>query len=209
MKKQISYYLEPMLLLKYTVLTLLVLICLWEVMQMDWRGLLMASQAFIFSLIPTFLKKYYGIRTPHILQAGGALFLFATLFLGEEANFYDRFWWWDLIFHTFAGLAFGLVGYMILVLTYRKHAVRLAPLFTSIFAISFAVTLSALWEILEFIIDQLLGTNMQPSASDTMWDLVAGLIGALVSALSGYSYVTHNDKNGMSGIIEEGIKKNT
>jgi hypothetical protein len=65
-----------------------------------------------------------------------------------------------------------------------------------------------LWEILEFAVDQLLNTNMQPSATDTMLDLIVGLIGALVSALSGYRYVQYNDKNGMNGIIEEGVRKN-
>jgi hypothetical protein len=208
MKEDISYYLKPALLLKYIALTIIVLICLWEALEMDWRGLLMAMQVLVFSLVPTLLKKYYGIRTPHALQAGGAIFLFATIFLGEEANFYERFWWWDLLFHTLAGLAFGLIGYMILVLTYRKQAVRLAPLFTAIFAVSFSLTISVLWEILEFAVDQLLNTNMQPSATDTMLDLIVGLIGALVSALSGYRYVQYNDKNGMNGIIEEGVRKN-
>jgi hypothetical protein len=209
MERNIFYNLQPFLILRYIILTILLLICFWEALQMDWRGLLMALQAFVFSLIPTFLKKYYGVRTPHILQAGGAVFLFATIFLGEVASFYERFWWWDLLFHTLAGLAFGLIGYMVLVLTYRKQTVHLAPLFTSIFAISFSMTVSVLWEILEFAVDQLLHTNMQPSASDTMWDLIVGFAGAFISALSGYNYVRSNDKSGMNGIIEEGIKKNS
>jgi hypothetical protein len=50
---------------------------------------------------------------------------------------------------------------------------------------------------------------MQPSASDTMWDLIVGFAGAFISALSGYNYVRSNDKSGMNGIIEEGIKKNS
>jgi hypothetical protein len=71
------------------------------------------------------------------------------------------------------------------------------------------MTVSVLWEILEFAVDQLLHTNMQPSASDTMWDLIVGFAGAFISALSGYNYVRSNDKSGMNGIIEEGIKKNS
>lgn len=201
-------YLVPSLLIKYTVLGVLVLVCLFQLVEQNWAGAFMAFQAFLFSLVPTFLKKFYGIRTPHILQAGVVLFMFATIFLGEVAQFYEKYPWWDLIFHTLSGVGFGLVGYMMLILTYRKQNVRLAPLFTSVFAISFSLAISAVWEILEFIIDTLLNTNMQPSAEDTMWDLVVGLIGALVSALSGYRYLQYNETHGMNTIIDEGVRKN-
>lgn len=201
-------YLKPTLLIKYFVQAILLILGLLEVAASDWSGAFMAFQAFLFSLIPTLLKKFYNIRTPHILHAGVVIFMFATIFLGEVENFYERFWWWDLIFHTLAGIIFGLIGYIMLILTYRTQNVRLAPLFTSLFAISFSLGVSVIWEILEFVIDSILNTNMQPSASDTMWDLIVGLVGALISTLGGYRYLEYNERLGMSDIIDEGVRKN-
>jgi hypothetical protein len=194
--------------IRYFVLGTLFIIGLFKIVEADWAGLFMVAQAFGFSLIPTFLKKFYAIHTPHLLQAGVALFMFATIFLGESGGFYDRFWWWDLVWHLLAGVAFGLIAYVILILTYRKQNVIVAPIFTSIFAISFSMCASALWELLEFGIDLVFKTNMQPSAEDTMSDLLIGFIGAIVSALSGYRYLHYRDTLGMNQIIHDGVEKN-
>lgn len=201
-------HLRPPLLIKYFILGTLLCLALFKISQADWAGLFIVAQAFGFSLIPTFLKSFYDIRTPHFLQAGVAIFMFATIFLGESGGFYDRFWWWDLIWHTLAGVAFGLIGYMILILTYRKQNVVLAPLFTSIFAVSFSLCASVIWELLEFGIDMAFKTNMQPSLTDTMTDLFVALIGALLSAQSGYRYLQFSERIGMSELIDEAVKKN-
>lgn len=207
-KYSMQQYIQPPLLIKYFILGILVCLGLYKTAETDWAGLFMVIQAFVWSLVPTFLKKFYGIRTPHLLQAGVAIFMFATIFLGESGGFYERFWWWDLIWHTLAGIAFGLVGYMILILTYRKQNVVLAPLFTSIFAVSFSLCISTLWELLEFSIDFFLHTTMQPSGQDTMTDLFVALIGASISAFNGYRYLQFSERLGMGGVIDEAITKN-
>jgi hypothetical protein len=200
---------NPPLLIKYFVLGVLAVLGILKAAEADWHALFMIGQTIFFSMIPTFLKRMYGIRTPHILQAGVVIFMFATIFLGEVNHFYERFPWWDLVFHTLAGLGFGLVGYAILILTYRQQNVRLAPLFTSVFAVSFSIAVSVLWEILEFFADMFLGTTMQPSSTDTMWDLIVCTIGALVAAYSGYRYIIYSESVGMNKIIDDAVQKNT
>ncbi len=194
--------------IKYLILTTLIAIGAYQLLQRDWHSFLMVSQAFVFSLIPTFLRKAYGVRTPHILQAGVAIFMFATIFLGEVGNFYERFWWWDLIWHTLAGVVCGLIGYIILILTYRRQNVQLNPVFSSVFAVSFSLALSTFWEIIEFAVDLALNTNMQPSGSDTMWDLIVGLFGALISAAGGFRYLQYSEHIGMNAIIDDGVRRN-
>jgi len=201
--------LNASLVIKYFTLGVLIIFGLFLVAEGNYHGLLMVAQACLFTLIPSFLQKRYDISTPHILQAGIAVFMFSTIVLGETAGFYERFWWWDLIWHALAGVIFGLIGYAVLILTYRKQNVRLAPLFTSIFAISFSLGISALWEILEFAIDMVLKTNMQPSAHDTMTDLVVGFLGAIFSAYSGYRYIIHKERTGLNTIIEEAVESNS
>jgi len=200
--------LNASLLIKYFVLGVLLCIGLFKVYESSWATVFIVFQAFLFSLVPTLIRKLYGIRTPHLLQAGVAIFMFATIFLGESAGFYERFWWWDLLWHTLAGFGFGLIAYMVLIIVYRRQNVALAPLFTSLFAVTFSLGMSALWEILEFLIDLTLGTTMQPSGHDTMTDLIVGLFGALASVIAGYRYLYSQEAAGICEIIHEGVEKN-
>jgi uncharacterized membrane protein YjdF len=82
------------------------------------------------------------------------------------------------------------------------------PGFIAFFAFCFAIAVGALWEIFEFAMDELVGTNMQkpflgdPSGlTDTMWDLIVNALGALAIALFGYLYM----KRGMSSPVERWI----
>jgi hypothetical protein len=200
--------LDISLTIKYVMLTLLFALGAYLIIAQNWHALFMLSQALGFSLVPTFLRRMYNVHTPHTIQAGIVLFMFSTLFLGEVAHFYETYWWWDSVFHGLSGLAMGLIAYISLILAYRKHNVRLAPIFTSVFAICVSVALSAVWEIIEFSIDSFFGTNMQPSAADTMWDLIAGLVGALLSGWSGYRYILHNVRYGLNSVIHDGVIKN-
>jgi hypothetical protein len=47
-----------------------------------------------------------------------------------------------------------------------------------LFAFALASTIAVLWEIAEFFSDRLLVTELQKSLSETMGDLIAGLVGA-------------------------------
>ena len=58
------------------------------------------------------------------------------------------------------------------------------------FAFCFGVAAGAVWEIFEFVVDQLFNTNMQKNGLvDTMWDLIVDSIGALITSLVGYYYI--------------------
>lgn len=198
------------LMVRYLILGILLVLGAVMAYEARWESVFMVVQAFIFTLIPTFLKKWYGVGTPPLLQAGIAVFMFSTIVLGETGHFYEKFWWWDALWHGVSGIVFGLLGYAILILTYRRKNVRLAPLFTSVFAVSFSLAISALWEIIEFLVDVTTKTtNMQPSGHDTMTDLIIGFVGALVSAYSGYRYVRYRERNPLNTIIDEAVKENS
>jgi len=78
-----------------------------------------------------------------------------------------------------------------------------------IFTFTFSMTVGALWEILEFCIDLILGTNMQKSGLvDTMLDLITNAAGALLVSLSCYLYVKYNRRGLMTDIIKEFVNSN-
>jgi hypothetical protein len=99
------------------------------------------------------------IEIPAEFHLTAVVFIFASLYLGEIQDFYHRFWWWDIALHSSAGLLMGIVGFLLVYLLNESKRVELhmTPVFISLFAFSFAVTIGTLWEIFEFTMDQLFG----------------------------------------------------
>lgn len=111
------------------------------------------------------------------------VFLFGAQFLGSVLNWY-RISWWDLLLHGISGMIVAFFAIAI----YKKQVVQrangqISSGFRFLFILSFAALCGVLWEIYEFNCDQLFGALMQKDNTDTMTDLIAGLIGALIVAL--------------------------
>jgi hypothetical protein len=139
------------------------------------------------------------VEIPSEIQIVAVLFIFCTLFLGEVHGFYTRFPWWDASLHTGSGLLLGMLGFMLVyILNEDAHVdLHMSPAFVALFAFFFAVGIGAIWEIFEFAMDQLFGTNMQPAThgdpsglSDTIHDLIVDTIGAGAVSLAGWRYLS-------------------
>jgi len=147
---------------------------------------------------PVLFRGRFGTPIPSELHIFAALFIFATLFLGEVQDFYYRVWWWDLALHASAGLLFGLLGFLFVYLVNENELVDVSmrPSFVALFAFFFSVALGTFWEIFEFAMDQTFGTMMQKpkwddatGLTDTMWDLIVDTVGAALMAWFGWLYM--------------------
>jgi len=131
------------------------------------------------------------------------------MFLGELANFYELFWWWDVVLHFSSAIAFGCIGFIILFYLNRTNKISSKPFWIALFSFSFAVSIGVIWEIFEFSMDQIFGMHMQKSGIvDTMWDLIVDAIGALISVAAGYAYMQGKEKSYLSKLIGLIIKEN-
>ena len=91
------------------------------------------------------------------------LFIFSAEILGEIQNFYGIFKHWDTILHTLNGFLSAAIGFSmidILNRTERFH-IKLTPIFVSLVAFCFSMTIGVLWEFFEFGGDQLFKMDMQ------------------------------------------------
>lgn len=152
-------------------------------------------------IAPVVFRRRLPVEVPSEIQVGAALFIFATLFLGEVRDYYERIWWWDLALHGTAGILLGLIGFLIVYVLNENELVevQMKPAFVALFAFFFALAIGALWEIFEFGMDALFGLTMQkpragdPSGlTDTMWDLVVDTLGAAAVSLVGWRYMKRN-----------------
>lgn len=173
----------------------------------QWADLFVILQAIAISGLPYFLQKRFSIHTPYVIRTSFILFMFSTLILGEIADLYNTFWWWDALLHTVSSAGITLIGFILVSIIYRDKDLKSTPLLTSFLVFSFAMCLAALWEVYEFLIDLFFETNtpMQPSNTDTMTDFIVAIVGSLVICFYGYHYLKRQSaKTLVAEVIEDG-----
>lgn len=161
------------------------------------------------AILPLLLPSLVRVHVPPGFSAAVALFLAGTLFLGEVGDFYNRFWWWDVLMHAASAVGLGIVGVIVMLILVETERLRAAAVTVSVFAFCFAVSIGVIWEIFEFTVDQIFGTNMQKSGLvDTMWDLIIDCLGGAVGAASGFAYLKNQQAGGLAGVIRDFVGRN-
>lgn len=169
------------------------------------------------TLMPFVLGRQYQLQIPAEFQILTIIFVFSALFLGEIRRYYDRLWWWDIALHASSGLLLGIFGFLLVYVLNENDRAQLSmrPRFVALFAFLFAVAVGALWEIFEFMMDQLFGTNMQKpmlgddsGLTDTMFDLMVDVLGALLISLLGWWYMARREQSFIEAWIRKFIAKN-
>lgn len=183
----------------------------------QWINVFAVMAIMLLTLSPELLGRRFRVQIPPEFQVLAVVFVFAALFLGEMQSYYERLWWWDVALHTSSGLLFGILGFLLVyVLNGNEHAdLHMRPRFVALFAFTFAVSVGTMWEIFEFAMDQIVGTNMQkpmlgdPSGlTDTMWDMIVNAIGAFVISLFGWWYMHQHAQSFIELWIQKFIERN-
>ncbi len=186
----------------------------WVLLLIDqrWLALFLVSLIIITLFAPLIFKNRLDVEIPAEFHITAVIFIFGSFYLGEVRDFYFRYWWWDIVLHTSAGLLMGILGFLLVyILNESKNVeLKMTPGFIAFFAFLFAVSIGTIWEIFEFGMDQIFGTVMQkpmlgdPSGlTDTMWDMIVNAIGAAFISLTGYWYL----KRKKSYFVKEWIRK--
>lgn len=163
-----------------------ILAYLYDRPQLVFVALLMLA----ISLVPHYVKGVHNIHIPLVFVYGAIVFIFASITLGQFNEFYDKFHWYDAVLHFISATVFGIVGFLILYIFYSTNRLRIPHALIILFAFSFAVMIGVIWEILEFILDRTIGTNLQVnSLEDTMVDMILNTVGGLAASVVGYLYL--------------------
>lgn len=174
-----------------------------------WSLAFVSVLALVLSLLPVLADGRFGIRLPMRFVAAIVIFVFATIFLGEAFDFYNRFWWWDIALHGGSAVGFGLIGFLFVFMLFEGNLYVAPAWAVGFMSFCFALTIGAVWEIFEFAMDQIFGLNMQKSGLiDTMWDLILDTIGAATGAFTGFLYLKGRSLGGLTGVLQEFIQKN-
>ncbi|MHC9237290.1 hypothetical protein ACX9MO_16825 [Pseudooceanicola sp. 502str34] len=161
------------------------------------------------SIAPSYVARWAGVHVPPGFMAAVVAFVAGTLFLGEVFDFYNRFWWWDIVMHGGSAIGFSLLGFILVFMMFQGDLYAAPHWAIAFFGFCFAVTIGAAWEVFEFTMDQTFGMNMQKSGLvDTMGDLIVDMVGAFIGALVGFAYLKGRSFGGMGHVIAEFIRRN-
>ena len=117
----------------------------------------------ILFLLPTVFERALMVDLPNTLEIVIMLFIFAAEILGEISSFYTTFKHWDTILHTLNGFLCAAIGFALVDMLNRteRFSLSLSPVFMSIVAFCFSMTIGVLWEFFECGMDQLMMLDMQ------------------------------------------------
>lgn len=148
-------------------------------------------------MLPKFLALKLKVYLPPLLYSLFLMFIYGAIYLGTIYHFYS-IPYWDKGLHLIsgallAGFALSAFGGLIP----DEGIKHIPPFFISMYATTFAVFCGVLWEFYEFTCDSF-GMNLQrymkdghllmgrAALMDTMGDLCADFIGALIFAVIAY-----------------------
>ena len=151
-------------LITYFVLRVLVIACMVaQSMNGNWENVLLCVLTLLLFTIPTIFSETLNITLPSTLETIVYIFIFAAEILGEVQSFYTHVIYWDSILHTINGFICAAIGFSLIDLlnTNDYIHINLSPIFVSIVAICFSMTIGIIWEFFEYSVDKLLLKDMQ------------------------------------------------
>lgn len=167
---------------------------IFNLMSKQTNNLSLLFEAMICILLPfiiTYISNKLKLILPSTFQTISVIFILLALYLGEFLKFYSMFWWWDLFLHG----TFGCYGVIIalhlirgVIQKEKNISTGRFAIFSSIFAFCFSITIGTLWEIVEFLCDYFLNTDMvNGGLEDTATDLIVKIIGAFITCIILYN----------------------
>ncbi len=114
----------------------------------------------------------------------GLLFIFIASPMGSIINLYRTFDPYDKIVHFISGCLLAAFGMFIIEFLLKKfsNVTDLSSFFIPMIfaAFMFSSACAGIWEIFEFTADNIAGGGMQRGMVDTVTDMIAGNIGAII-----------------------------
>ncbi len=128
----------------------------------NFESMALCGVSLILFLMPALLETKLKIEIPTLFEIIIYLFIFSAEILGEINHFYVRITFWDTMLHTLNGFLCAVVGFSLIdILNRKSENIDLSPLYLSIVAFCFSMTVGVVWEFFEFSMDFFFNLDMQ------------------------------------------------
>ncbi|ATU09262.1 hypothetical protein BKM01_05260 [Methanohalophilus portucalensis] len=172
----------------------LVVLFIFGIFSRELHILRSAFLALIITFVPAFMRHRHNLS----LDPSLTLWITIAVFLDAIGTFwlYDNLARWDNLTHAASSSTVAAAGYVILrAIDIYDPEINIPPRTMFVFIPLFILSVGVMWEILEFITDELtlmLGIDAfysQHGIHDTMGDMLFNLIGSIVVAFWGTVYL--------------------
>lgn len=154
-----------------------------------------SAVALVVSEVPSILRRDLRLVLPVELNLWIVLALFLHV-IGGFSGFYDNLPGWDHLTHAMSSSLIAALGFVgVVVLDKYVDSIRLPGSFLAFFIVMFTMALGVAWELMEYVVDELSGSMMQYSLSDTMVDLLFDSFAGFIVAAYGAYYLRHTSRD--------------
>lgn len=197
--------------LVYMILRALVIVSLvLQLLNRNYENVFLCILTLFLLLLPSFIQLQLKIELPTTLEIIILLFIFAAEILGEIQAYYIKIPNWDTILHTMNGFLMAAIGFSLADILNREEKMKfeLSPIFMSIVAFCFSMTVGVIWEFFEYGMDRFFKLDMQKdtvvqSISSVMLDPTGGNV---PTALRNIQDVAVNGQSlGIGGYLDIGL----
>lgn len=176
------------------------------------RGRDLAMAFCVIAFTATFASKIlekFGIKTGNEMQITILLIIYGALFLGEVRGAFANLWWWDILLKGIATFALSFVGLTVILFLEEREHLDSSPFMVITLAFALSFTLGAIWEVLEFSLDNIFGFGLQQIGTGVVAiDLIITGVAAFIVSAGGYLYKKMGIGNPMSSLVVKLIRKN-
>lgn len=195
----------------YMVLRALVILCMvLQIMNHNYENVFLCILTLILLVMPSVIQLNLKIELPTTLEIIILLFIFSAEILGEIQEYYIKIPDWDTILHTMNGFLMAAIGFSLVDILNREEKMKfkLSPVFMSIVAFCFSMTVGVIWEFFEYGMDRFLGFDMQKDTilhgiSSVMLDPAGG--NRAVSIRNITDVVVNGQNLGLGGYLDVGL----
>ena len=162
---------------------------------------LASTSVFLFVLLffPQILRRKYKVNIPLELEFLLLLFVIASLIFGKIGG---------VITPLFFGIATSFIGFMIMLILYSTNQIKKNYFLIILFSFNFAVAFGFGLEFLKYYLKVILGHELTTGIYRfSMTNMTYVIVGALISAISGYVYMK-NKKSFIKKIIGKFTRSN-
>lgn len=104
-----------------------------------------------------------GRKVPVIITISDSLFILLASVFGEVFEFYYKIWFWDVLLHFLCSILLSALWISIMTIFNKpvEGKYHFSPFFIALSVFCFIMAVGGVWEVIEFSVDSICGTNMQ------------------------------------------------
>lgn len=195
----------------YMVLRALVILCMvLQIFNKNYENVFLCVLTLILLIVPSMIQLNLKIELPTTLEIIILLFIFSAEILGEIQEYYIKIPNWDTILHTLNGFLMAAIGFSLVDILNREERMKfqLSPVFMSIVAFCFSMTVGVIWEFFEYGMDTFFGLDMQKdtiihTVNSVMLDPAGGNVPTAIHNIN--DVIINGQSLGLGGYLDIGL----